>query len=124
MSRRRDKAGQGRYPVADWIPAGDLEALGLRREKDWTLKDARGRRGASFQDQGGAHGRKAATERRGVVRQPNEPHGPPGDERPRRGGGHGPARPDVGGDGHHEDRSSCIGKSRKHIPHTSRRTTP
>ena len=44
MNKPRDTREQGHYPVADWIPAGDLEALGLRREKDGTLKDARGRR--------------------------------------------------------------------------------
>jgi hypothetical protein len=42
MSKPRDKREHGFYPVADWIPAGDLEALGLHREK-WMIKDARGK---------------------------------------------------------------------------------
>jgi hypothetical protein len=42
MSKPRDTRKQGCYPVADWIPAGDLEALGLHREK-WMIKDARGK---------------------------------------------------------------------------------
>jgi hypothetical protein len=46
MSKPRDKGEPCRFPLSDVspVPRSDLESLGLRREKDWTLKDGRGKK--------------------------------------------------------------------------------